>query len=160
MQRGVFFGKAADHGPVPGLAAGILADGHALLVEPVGDGRAVARGLEPAEPFGVDQCGGVVLLPVVVSFSSIWLEVAEDLAGGGPAELLEAVHLLLLDPLRRVGVVADVVAAGRDHVLLPGVLGGVDAVVGGENASAVIDGDAAKPDRVGPPDDPADVLGD
>src|SRR5207248_2887226 len=52
------------------------------------------------------------------------------------------------------------VAAGGDHVLLPGVLGRVDAVVGGDDAGAVIDGEAAQLRRRRPADDPADVLGD
>ena len=149
-----------DHGAVPGLPAGVGAGRHALGIEPVGDGRAVAIGPEPLEPLAVDRRGRRVLLPVVERPAVGGLYEAEDgQRDRGPLPP-EAGHELVLDPLRGVGVVADVVAAGGDDVLLPGVVGGVDAVVRGDDAGAVVDGDAAEPVGLRASDDAAEVLGD
>ena len=149
---------APHHRPVPLRAPAVGADWHTLSVEPVGDGRAVEARPQAAEPFLIDWRRSRVLLPVVVRSGVRRFQVTEDRQGGSGAEVQKPVHQFVLEALGRVRVVADMVAAGGDDILLPAVLCGVDAIVGGQHASAVIDGDAAQSDGFGPADHPTDVL--
>jgi len=124
--------------PVPGGPSAVGTDGHAMLDEPVGHRRAIERLLEDTEPLPEGLDGRDVLQPVVVRLGAGRLDVAERLARWWHRRTSRTGSSSLLDPFRRVRVVAHVVAAGRDHVLLPRALRGVDAVVGRQHPGAVV----------------------
>src|SRR5690242_15265656 len=96
-------------------------------------------------PFLVDERGSRILLPLVVGLASRRLDVTKNLACRRTAELLEAVHELVLEPLGRMGIVPDVLTTGIQDSFFPVVVGRIDKVIGCEDTCSMIDGYSAEP---------------
>ncbi len=63
------------HGAVPGRSVTVLTGWHALLVEPVRDGRTVERGLQAAKAFLNEGSCGIVFQPLIDRLGSRGLDV-------------------------------------------------------------------------------------
>ena len=132
-----------DHWPTPPLPLTVFASRDPALVQPVCHRSVVESLAQAAEPLSVNFGGRRIQRPIGVRRTGIWLYVPVDWQRRCPAKLLKPVHRLLLDPLRCMRTMSDMVAAGLNGLLLPIRISGIDAVVWCDYAHSVVHGDPA-----------------
>jgi hypothetical protein len=143
LQNGVGV-ESAHVVPIPLLFSPVFSTGHAVFIEPVGYRAAIARlSQHPQSALNLLR-NTLVLGPVMVRPCPRRLNISGWFQGCGAAVLLEAVHELVLQSPRCVGVVTDVFLARGEHILFPCVLGRIDAIVWRDHANSVIHRNSAQ----------------
>ena len=77
----------------------------------------------------------------------------------GTTELLEAIHLLLLDSFGRVRIVPHVIPAGLNNIFLPVCVCSVDAVIRRQYSCTMVDSDSTKTSCFCSPNHTTNVFG-
>src|SRR5437762_4462290 len=141
-----------DHPPGPPIAPRPVASWDLRVVQPVGDLVAALSGLKPADPLVVDRLRVGVLPDVGVGLRAGRLGVPEGEGLYDPA-LLELIPEAATDALRRVLVAALMLESGEEGAQPPVLVGGVEAVVDGDETGVVVLAQLAEVDSPVPPTD-------